>query len=208
MFGLFFVILIVGIVGAVFLRKNKERRNLFYASIGIAALGLTGAVITVDDDESETPKTVEAEESADNNNNNNNGNISEENGDEVVEEELSREDEIQQVVEEYIAEEIGSTDIASIDVNENFGTGDGSYVVMPRLVWNVQNGADNTRAMLEIQSAKIAEFIENEGGISAVTIFWEVPYHLEGTSAAKFEYERAGGGLSEASVWYAPVIRE
>lgn len=198
MFGLFFVILIVGIVGAVFLRKNKERRNLFYVSIGIAALGLVGAVITVDEDESETPKPAEVEESANNNN-------SEENGDA---EELDREEEIRRFVEEFISEEIGSTDIASIDVNENFGTGDGSYVVMPRLVWNVQNGADNTRAMLEIQSAKIAEFIENEGGISAVTIFWEVPYHLEGTSAAKFEYERAGGGLSEASVWYAPVIRE
>lgn len=121
---------------------------------------------------------------------------------------LSREEEIQAAVEDIIAEVFKGTDIDKIAVNENLGLEDGSFIVLPHLTWNVKNKEKMTREMLEQYSDHLAAKLAAESDVSEITIFWEVPYHKEGSNAAKFSYTRADDKMAIEEAWYDPVISE
>ncbi|AST93490.1 hypothetical protein BC6307_20565 [Sutcliffiella cohnii] len=126
---------------------------------------------------------------------------------ENIEVELTEKEKIERTVEQIVDEDFNGTTISQLLVNENLGLGDGSYIVLPHLVWDVKNRAGTTREMLEMYSdhlaAKLADY-----NVSEVTVFWEVPYHLEGNNSAKFNYERQGDGMAIGERWYAPVLRD
>jgi|SRR5690625_392943 len=113
-------------------------------------------------------------------------------------------DEIKQIIEGLVTN-FDVTTINEIKVNENMGLADGSCIVLPHLKWDRKNGADQTKSMLEMYSDRLARDLA-EYNISDLTIFWEVPYHLEGDNIAKFNYTRIGEGLAINDIWFAPLL--
>lgn len=126
---------------------------------------------------------------------------------EVESEPLTREEEIEALVQKIIDEDLNGTEAKEIKVNENAGLGDGSYIVLPHLVWDVKNGADTTKEMLERYSDHIAAELASESDISEITVFWEVPYHLEGENTAKFNYAPQDGGMAKGDIWHDPILQ-
>ncbi len=112
--------------------------------------------------------------------------------------EMTEADEIKQTVEAIIEEDFDMTDIDSIEVNENAGLQDGSYIVLPHLIWNQKNGADMTKEMLTMYSDHLAAKLAEEN-VSEVAIFWLVPYHNEESNTAKMTYENTADGMAIVS---------
>lgn len=120
--------------------------------------------------------------------------------------ESDEKDKIENFVKKIIQDDFNDTKVSQLMINENLGLDDGSYIVLPHLKWDVQNSKKTTRDMLEMYSdhlaAKLADY-----NVSEVTVFWEVPYHLEGNNSAKFNYQRQGEGMAIGERWYAPVLQ-
>ncbi|MEK3887330.1 hypothetical protein [Bacillus sp. FSL K6-3431] len=57
-------------------------------------------------------------------------------------------------------------------------------------------------------SDNIAAKLAEETDVSEITVFWEVPDHLEGNNVAKYMYERSGDGMAKVDNWLAPKIRD
>jgi hypothetical protein len=121
---------------------------------------------------------------------------------------LTREEELEARTLEIIEEDLDSTSVNEIKVNYNAGLDDGSYLVLPHLVWDVQNSAGTTRDMLEMYADHLAASLAEEGDISEITVFWEVPYHLEGDNVAKFNYTPAGDGMAKGDIWFGPELQD
>ena len=126
---------------------------------------------------------------------------------EVEKKEINLDEEIEKIVENIVKNDLNSTEINKIGVNENMGLEDGSYIVLPHLKWNVKNKEKTTREMLEMYSDHLAAKLADESDISEITVFWEVPYHKEGDNIAKFMYERSGNGMAKTDNWYDSVSR-
>ncbi|SNT57726.1 hypothetical protein SAMN05444672_1632 [Bacillus sp. OK838] len=94
-----------------------------------------------------------------------------------------------------------------MEVNENLGLNDGSYIVLPYLKWDAMNNAKRTKNLIEMYSEDLAANLAKEDDISEVTIFWEVPYHLEGQNIAKFTYKRKGENMIIGESWYDLSLR-
>ncbi|QNK46466.1 hypothetical protein H7F28_13840 [Brevibacterium sp. PAMC23299] len=92
-------------------------------------------------------------------------------------------------------------------VNQNLGLNDGSYIVLPHLQWDATNNKERTKRLIEKYSDDLAANLAKEGDISEITVFWEVPYHLEGKNAAKFTYTKNGESMSIGDRWYDPSLR-
>lgn len=167
-----------------------------------AVLVIYGAVTGVDQAQEELEKEEPAEAAAAE------VDETEEQEENAEEEELSREEEIQAIIESIIDEDIDRTVINSNDVNYNAGLDDGSYLALPKLTWEVKNSADTTRDMLKQYSDHIAAKLAEVSDISDVTVFWEVPHHKEGDNVAKFEYSRQDDGMAIGEVWFDELIRE
>lgn len=111
--------------------------------------------------------------------------------------------EIEKLAQQIINEDLKNTTINKIDVNEHMGRNDGTYLVLPHLKWSVKNSAKTTMEMLEMYSDHLAARLADDKNISEITVFWEVPYHLEGNNVAKFMYERYGDGMAKVDQWSA-----
>ncbi|WP_120117540.1 hypothetical protein [Siminovitchia terrae] len=74
-------------------------------------------------------------------------------------------------------------------------------------VWDVKIGAKNTRNMTENYSEDLAASMKDFDEVKKLTIFWEVPYHVEGDNIVKYTFGRNDSGMYFDDVWYAPVIR-
>lgn len=119
---------------------------------------------------------------------------------------LTREEELEAAATKIIEDDFNKTNISEIKVNYNAGLDDGSYLVLPHLVWDVKNGAGTTKDMLEQYSDHLAAKLADEGDISEITVFWEVPYHLEGDNIAKFNYTPADGGMAKGDIWFDSIL--
>lgn len=128
--------------------------------------------------------------------------------DEAAEVPTSRDEEISHIVESIIDEDLDNTEISEIKVNENMGLEDGSYIVLPHLIWDVKNKPKTTKEMIEMYSDHLAAKLADEDDISEITVFWEVPYHKEGDNIIKHGYEREGDGMAITEVWHDPILRE
>ena len=124
---------------------------------------------------------------------------------EVVE--VDRVEEIESSIKEIVKDDMMVTEINQLLINENMGKDDGSYIVLPHLIWEMQNGAKRTREMIEDYSDHLAAKLAEQSDIGEITVFWEVPYHMEDGNIAKFMYERQGDRMSKIDNWLAPKIR-
>ena len=70
------------------------------------------------------------------------------------------------------------------------------------------NNAKRTKNLIEMYSEDLAANLAKEDDISEVTVFWEVPYHLEGQNIAKFTYTKSGEGMAIGERWYDPSLKE
>ncbi|HEY9569588.1 MAG TPA: hypothetical protein VIR26_01245 [Metalysinibacillus sp.] len=112
-------------------------------------------------------------------------------------------DTIKQTVEGVIADDLSNVTIKKIDINEHAGRNDGTYIVLPHLKLDAKNSASTTLKILEQYSDHIAAKLADITEVSEITVFWEVPYHLEGNNVAKFMYERSGDGMVKVDKWSA-----
>lgn len=131
---------------------------------------------------------------------------------EAYEKKQAKEEEIKDIektIKDRVSDEYSRTVIKKIDINENLGTDDeDDYIVLPHLKWDVENKPKMTREMLEMYSDDLAATLAKHTNITEITIFWEVPYHLEGNNVAKMSYSRSGDGMAIGEKWYDPLIRE
>lgn len=131
---------------------------------------------------------------------------------EAYEKKQAKEEEIKDIektIKDRVSDEYSRTVIKKIDINENLGTDDeDDYIVLPHLKWDVENKPKMTREMLETYSDDLAATLAKHTNITEITIFWEVPYHLEGNNVAKMSYSRSGDGMAIGEKWYDPLIRE
>lgn len=123
---------------------------------------------------------------------------------EVVE--TDKKEDIKKIVEKIVSTDIKKTKINELSVN-NYKTEEKQYIVLPHLTWEVKNSEKTTVEMLEMYSDNIAAKLAEEKGIQEITVFWEVPYHLEGENIAKFNYTRAANGMAKTDKWLAPVLQ-
>lgn len=131
---------------------------------------------------------------------------------EAYEKKRAQEEEIKDIektIKDRVSDEYRGTVIKKIDINENLGTDDeDDYIVLIHLKWDVKNKPKMTRKMLEMYSDDLAATLAKHTNITEITIFWEVPYHLEGNNVAKMSYSRSGDGMAIGEKWYDPLIRE
>lgn len=121
--------------------------------------------------------------------------------------ELSREDKLKERATKIIKDDFNKTTVKEIQVNKNMGLDDGSYIVLPYLKWDVKNSKKTTKEMLEMYSDHLAATLAEEGDISEITVFWEVPYHVEGDNIAKFNYTKNGDSMAIGERWYSPKLQ-
>lgn len=161
-------------------------------------VGIIG-VITEDETEGSKEKPVEAKD---------NDVEGESSGEEEEQKELTREEEIQALVADITDDDFMATEIKEVAVNPDLGNDDGNFIVLPKLKWEMSNKAKRTKVMLEEYSDHLAAKLAAESDINEITVFWEVPYHLEGDNVAKFNYSRSGDDMAIGEVWYAPKLED
>lgn len=113
------------------------------------------------------------------------------------------ENKIKDSIRDIVSDELSDVTVNKIDVNEHMGRNDGTYIALPYLKWNVENSAGTTLKMLKKYSDHLAAKLADDKNVSEITVFWEVPYHLEGNNVAKFMYERSGDGMAKVDKWSA-----
>ena len=124
---------------------------------------------------------------------------------EVIIEPDSKE-EIKKIVKNIVSTDLSETKINDLTVN-NYQGEENKYIVLPHLKWEVENSKKTTVEMLEMYSDNIAAKLYEQPGIEEITVFWEVPYHLEGENIAKFNYTRTTTGMAKNDKWLAPVLK-
>ncbi|MBT2615343.1 MULTISPECIES: hypothetical protein [unclassified Bacillus (in: firmicutes)] len=181
-------------------RKTGKVKKMLLSSVGSFILLVVVAFIAISNEEAEslddtepevettyTEPTVEEPEA----------------NDEDVE--ITREEEIEEKAKGII--NYNFTKVEELDVNENLGLNDGSYIVLPHLKWDAKNNAKRTKTLLEMYSDDLAANLAKEGDISELVVFWEVPYHLEGKNVAKFTYTKNGENMIIGERWYDSSLR-
>lgn len=178
MFESFFVILIIGIVSAAFLRKNKERRNLFYISVGVAAFGLLGAAASVYDEEDGKPDeevqdpadNVEENEVNDGDKPNNENNIDNENeGEDIV----NNEDNAEEGTDTEDEQEL-TLKVSLEEFRDNFDNAADEFDLPFRInrVAEVEEGAVNNSVKLITASEYVNSFaaLSRDNEILSITL--------------------------------------
>jgi len=117
----------------------------------------------------------------------------------------SKED-LKKMVSDIVSTDLNGTTINDLIVN-NYQAEENKYIVLPHLKWETKNSKKRTVEMLEMYSDHIAAKLYEQKGIEEITIFWEVPYHLEGENIAKFNYMRNANGMAKNDKWLAPVLQ-
>lgn len=120
--------------------------------------------------------------------------------------ETDKKEDIKKTVEKIVSTDLKKTKIKELSVN-NYQANENQYIVLPHLKWEVKNGKKMTVEMLEMYSDNIAAKLAEEKGIQEITVFWEVPFHLEGENIAKFNYMRTGNGMAKSDKWLAPLLQ-
>lgn len=100
-----------------------------------------------------------------------------------------RQRDIEYTVERRIKEYLETT-LSRIEVNSNVGTSDpDDFLILIYLKWDMMNGVERTRTMLEMYSDDMAATLAEEyTSTSDIVLFWEVPYLVEKGTCAKYAY--------------------
>lgn len=111
--------------------------------------------------------------------------------------ELTREEEITNLVTERVENEYNSTSITDIRVNEDLGEGEG-YIVLVDLSFDQKNKANTAKDMIEMYGTDLAAYLgEKTKDINEVVTFWQAPYLQEDdNNIAKIATERVKAGMA------------
>ncbi len=82
-----------------------------------------------------------------------------------------------------------------------------SKIAMIYLQWDRKNDPAQTKKMLQMYSARLANEIGKHKNVSEIVVFWEVPYHVKDQNIAKFNYSKKNNDWIVDKEWFAPVIR-
>lgn len=196
-----------------FRKKDTNKRNISIA-VSVISFFLLGMFFgytddTKEEDSSNQDEVVKIEK--DEENEDETENIKEEVKSEPVtvdgaEKEIK---EIEATVKERVSDEYTQASILDLRINEHLGTedNDDDYIVLAYLKWDRRNKAETTRGMLEKYSDDLAATLAKHQNIEEITVFWEVPYHLEGSNSVKTNYLRSGERMAIEDRWFDPVLR-
>ena len=109
-----------------------------------------------------------------------------------VKEPIGRDGEIRQIIEEIHEDKYMGSEIVEIEVNENLGLNDGSYVVLAHFSFTRANSAEKTLNFISKYGEDLAARLAETEDVSAVTVFYEAPRFIEKGNVAKFAYKRSG----------------
>lgn len=89
------------------------------------------------------------------------------------------------------------TTISDVVANQDVSTTDpDDFILQVFLKWDVKNGTDNTKKMIEMYGDDMAVTLgETYSDAKEIYIFWYVPFLVEKGTAAKFEYKNVSNGV-------------
>lgn len=99
-----------------------------------------------------------------------------------------------------------ATVLRNAQLNTNANKVD-TKIALIYLRWDRKNDPAQTKSMLQMYSARLANEIGKHKNVSEIVIFWEVPYHVKDQNIAKFNYSKKNNELVIDNEWFAPVIR-
>lgn len=95
--------------------------------------------------------------------------------------------------------------ISEFHINDNSNK-DGKIAILD-LKWDELNSAATTRQMLQMYSARIVvKALGQDNDIQEAVLLWEVPYHKEGSTIAKFSYFKKNGEFYSNGEWFQPPL--
>lgn len=119
----------------------------------------------------------------------------------------STKDDIEEKVKD-ITRDFNSTSAKEIKVNENMATDDPhDYIVLVYLSFDAKNSKKTTRDMINMYNNELGAQLAKVSEVGELTVFWEVPYHLEDENSAKANLKRNGDNMFFEEEWYAPVLQ-
>lgn len=119
-----------------------------------------------------------------------------------------RDEEIRNIIEDIHADKYIGSEIVEIEVNENLGLNDGSYVVLAHFSFTRPNSAEKTLNFTSKYSEDLAASLAKTKDVSAVTVFYEAPRFVEsGKNATKFAYNRSGTKMVLDNEFIAPELQ-
>jgi hypothetical protein len=114
---------------------------------------------------------------------------------EPVDQTQDNKDSIESAVNNVVRADLDNTTITDLRVNQDVSVDEERYIVLVDLEWDVKNGADTTKEMLDMYSDHLAASLANDELIYELVMFWTVPYHNKNDSILKKTYENEGGGM-------------
>ena len=109
-------------------------------------------------------------------------------------------DKIKLSVESRVNSEYTKTNVDSVTVNDDLGTGNG-YIVLVNLTWNVKNSVKMSKDMLELYSDDLAATIADwYPSVHEIAVFWKVPYITTKTSKWAYTCKNSKAYLSDNMV--------
>lgn len=124
-----------------------------------------------------------------------------------VEEPIGRDGEIRKLVTEIHDDKYIGSEVGEIEVNENIGLNDGSYVVLAHFSYTRANSAEKTLNFVSKYSEDLAASLAETEDISAVTVFYEAPRFLESGNVTKYTYKRSGDAMVLDNKFVSPKLK-
>lgn len=121
--------------------------------------------------------------------------------------ELTREDELDDIITEKIKSDYNSTTIKGIRINEDLGSGKG-YIVLIDLSFDAKNRANTAKDMIDMYASDLAATLAKQKDVNEVVSFWEVPYLQSKGNVIKIATERSGNDMAFTEKWFDPSIFE
>lgn len=124
-----------------------------------------------------------------------------------VKEPIGRDGEIRKIIEEIHGDKYMGSEIVEIEVNENLGLNDGSFVVLAHFSFTRANSVEKTLNFISMYSEDLAARLAETEDVSAVTVFYEAPRFIENGNVAKFAYNRSGDAMILDNKFIAPELK-
>ncbi|MEX3625811.1 hypothetical protein [Viridibacillus arvi] len=113
-------------------------------------------------------------------------------------------------LEDKINDIISSFDgvsVKEVEINDNIGTKKSDdYITLLRLSYDAPNEAETSKKLINLYNNEIGADLANEGDISKLVIFWEVPYLQEDKNSAKAILVLKGKQMIFDTDWYDPSV--
>ncbi|HWI47649.1 MAG TPA: hypothetical protein VNU45_05400 [Rummeliibacillus sp.] len=106
-----------------------------------------------------------------------------------------------------IVKDFNGVSVKDIEINEHMGTErKDDYITLVRLSYDNPNEAKTSRKLIGLYNNDLGARIADEGDITKLVIFWEVPYLQEGKNSAKAILELKNNNMVFDTNWYDPNV--